>query len=92
MVVMGDLNAGPDSAPLKLLKQHLSNSREFAGWITGPEGTWNGFDPSVVSDVVLDYILVRGMNVHSNSHYLQMTSEGRHLSDHLAVGASLEFQ
>lgn len=91
VVVMGDLNAGPDSEPLQALltaeaEVVLQDSRELsASPPAGPSGTWNGFR-AIDENVRIDFILLGGSwEVLSHSTLNPQTADGRFASDHLPV-------
>ncbi|WP_164100855.1 endonuclease/exonuclease/phosphatase family protein [Candidatus Laterigemmans baculatus] len=97
VVVLGDLNAGPDSPPLQALTappaaDPPSGSRQLydARSVTttppaGPTGTWNGFR-EIDPDKRIDHILVSS-NVRVESYEVldPRTPAGRFASDHLPI-------
>ena len=97
LIIMGDLNARPDSPPLAAL---TAQDGEFilADSITrtetppqGPKGTWNGFrriDPNTR----IDFIITRADRPRVLTHATQdpKTPAGRFASDHLPVQVTLE--
>ena len=97
LVIMGDLNARPDSAPLAAL---TANDGGFvlADTITrsetppqGPTGTWNGFR-QIAPNTRIDFILTRADRPRVLAHTTQdpKTPAGRFASDHLPVVVTLQ--
>ncbi len=98
VVVTGDFNARPDSAPLQAFtaagdKVHLQDSRDLSDTAAeGPSGTWNGFK-AIDDKVRIDYVLV-GDRVRVKTHRTlnPKTAAGRFASDHLPVLVTLSPQ
>lgn len=91
VIVMGDLNAEPQSEPLRILSQKLEDSRGQVAEAEGPTGTYNAFDPNAPIERCIDYILVDGLKATSHEHIDRRLAGGGHLSDHLAVFARLQY-
>jgi len=91
VIVMGDLNAVPDSPPLQAL-QHgpvpLRDSRSISrSPPVGPLGTWNGFN-EIADFRRIDHLLVGpGVTVERYETLDPRTPAGRFASDHLPVAA-----
>lgn len=99
VVVMGDVNARPDSESYRTFTRRGAN----AGSVPlrdalqasqtphrGPGSTFNDFEPEVLPDERLDYIFVGPrLQVHSHTH-LDEKRDGHYPSDHLPVVAELE--
>lgn len=98
VVVMGDLNARPDSEPLAVLTATDQGDLVLVDSIDrsetppqGPTGTWNGFrqiDPRTR----IDYILTRPDRPRVLTHHTEdpKTSSGRFASDHLPVSVTIK--
>lgn len=90
VIVMGDFNANPDSAPLRALQSGsevvLRDAREVS--VTdpeGPTGTWNGFK-EIQEDRRIDHMLVSDQVLVQRYRVLDpKTESGRFASDHLPV-------
>jgi endonuclease/exonuclease/phosphatase family metal-dependent hydrolase len=86
VILMGDLNCEPDSEPVQLLKRSLFDAAGSSGSsLTGPPGTFNGFNESALLNSRIDYILVRNIQVLSYQHIDKRMRNGNLLSDHLPV-------
>ncbi|WP_040409776.1 endonuclease/exonuclease/phosphatase family protein [Asticcacaulis sp. AC402] len=93
IVVLGDFNTGPDSAPYRLLNDdeglNLKDARIGAAVDFGPPGTFNGFDIASTQGEAIDHIFVaRGVTV---TRYGVLTDSfaGKVISDHFPVVADL---
>ncbi|WP_273567366.1 endonuclease/exonuclease/phosphatase family protein [Maribacter halichondriae] len=93
VVVMGDLNLTPDQKPIQLLQRKMNDGLSITKTpLTGPTGTFNGFD---VLDPMLrriDYIFLDKFDVDSYIHLDERLQNGKHVSDHLPVKADLKFK
>lgn len=97
VIVMGDLNASPQSKPLQRLQANeggattpLHDSRLVSeSEPVGPEGTWNGF-AEINNDRRIDHVLV-GDSVSVNRYETldPRTPQGRFASDHLPVAITV---
>lgn len=86
VVLMGDLNLTPDTAPIQFLQSQLSDGQASSKkTFYGPSGTFNGFDQERVLDNRIDYIFVNGFEVDSYSHIDDRMENNKHISDHLPV-------
>ncbi|MCV6630447.1 MAG: endonuclease/exonuclease/phosphatase family protein [Flavobacteriaceae bacterium] len=85
ILVMGDLNTNPDSAPIHILLSYLEDPLEGGIDFEGPIGTYNGFRLDARLERRIDYIFVRNLEIKSYAHLGDKTPEGRWLSDHLPV-------
>jgi len=95
VIVMGDLNTAPDSAPLKALTSAdqpvvLQDTRvRSQSAPAGPTGTWNGFK-AINPNVRIDFILTSPqVTVLAHETLDPKTPNGRFASDHLPVQAKL---
>lgn len=91
VVLMGDLNLGPEEAPILYIKSKMDDGKDITQQIFyGPKGTFNGFDPRMKLDRRIDYIFVKGFKVQSYIHIDDRMENNKHISDHLPVLANLE--
>ena len=87
VVLMGDFNTGPDSAPYRrILASGLSDARAVSPVVFGPAGTYNAFDIANDNDgVAIDHVFVGpGLSVE---RYAVPTDSfaGQVISDHFPV-------
>jgi endonuclease/exonuclease/phosphatase family metal-dependent hydrolase len=88
LVLMGDFNAEPESPPMVLLKQHLSDSRDSSrSPPSGPSGTFNGFTVEGAVTRRIDYLFTEPQGPVEVLHHavLDDANAGRYPSDHLPV-------
>ncbi len=86
LVVMGDLNCEPASAPIEQLTSKLTDGATTGETsLYGPLGTFSGFDPARVPDRRIDYIFTRNLSLKSYRHIDDRRPTGRWVSDHLPV-------
>jgi endonuclease/exonuclease/phosphatase family metal-dependent hydrolase len=84
LVVMGDLNAAPKEAPIKLLSNHLEDAFTTS-LLKKPLGTFNAFN--IHSKLVkrIDYIFTKNLAVVEHRHIQKKLPNGLWPSDHLPV-------
>lgn len=93
VIVLGDFNTGPDSAPYRVLTDDtglkLSDARKIARIDFGPAGTFNGFDITKTGEAIDHIFVPRTVTV---SRYAVLTDHlsGRVISDHYPVVADIE--
>lgn len=93
VVLMGDLNLKPDSAPIQFLQNALQDGQQITKHpFYGPTGTFNGFDPLKNLTDRIDYIFVQNAIVDRYLHIDDRMENNKHISDHLPVLAYLQFQ
>jgi endonuclease/exonuclease/phosphatase family metal-dependent hydrolase len=93
VVLMGDLNLGPEEEPIQYIKMNMDDGRDITKKnFYGPEGTFNGFDPQKKLDHRIDYIFVKGFKVQSYIHIDDRMENNKHISDHLPVLANLQHE
>lgn len=92
VILMGDLNASPESPPIKALvdkseQEPLRDARAQAAKAdTGPAGTWNGFKK--IEQRRIDHIFTLGnISVLEFSTLDPRTASDRFASDHLPIRA-----
>ncbi|KAA5539346.1 endonuclease/exonuclease/phosphatase family protein [Roseiconus nitratireducens] len=96
VILVGDLNARPDSPPLNTLLGsgaglELTDSRTVSQTPpTGPSGTFNGFR-EIRPEMQIDYVTFAGpLQVLSHQTLDPKTSAGRFASDHLPILVRLQ--
>ena len=97
VIVMGDLNATPGSAPLKALltgagrqSATLVDAWRTANPEESAECTFNGWGPGLDGRRI-DYVLVRDGAAIDGSKIVRRYIEGRPISDHWPVDATIVF-
>jgi endonuclease/exonuclease/phosphatase family metal-dependent hydrolase len=92
-ILMGDLNALPDSKPIALLKTFLDDGMDISTKpMYGPPGTFNGFNPTTKIDRRIDYIFTSKFNILSYGHIDKKRTDNNYISDHLPVIAEIVFK
>lgn len=94
VVVMGDLNAEPETPPVEALAALLSDASLVSDMPAfGPAGTFNGFNFAEPVRKRIDYIFVRSAQIGVRKYaVLSDSREGRYYSDHLPVFSQLYFR
>ncbi len=94
IVVLGDFNSGPDSAPYRVLTDDrglkLADARTLAKVDFGPRGTFNGFDIQKSGDAI-DHIFVSRDTSVIRYGVLTDSFDGKVISDHFPVVADMNF-
>lgn len=92
VLLMGDLNAVPESKPIAVIKKSLNDCRSKAKLTFGPENTFNGFNFHEPTKNRIDYIFSsKNKNLKINKYaVLNNSLEQRYISDHFPV--FVEFQ
>ena len=86
IILMGDFNSLPDSAPIQKIKTDLRDALEISlDELKGPIGTYNGFNVDTPIVKRIDYIFMTNFKVHSYIHINKRLDNNRHISDHLPV-------
>jgi endonuclease/exonuclease/phosphatase family metal-dependent hydrolase len=91
LILTGDFNAAPDSAPYAVFAGTLKDARLSAERRIGPDGTNSGFAGST-SGRRIDWIFYRGGLKAVESETIVNGRDGRFPSDHFPVLAVFEFQ
>lgn len=92
VILTGDLNLTPESAPIGVLTDSLRDAFTAAAVRLGPAGTFTGFDHTKPAERRIDYIMVStGIEVVSFAT-LTDAIDGRYPSDHFPVVASLHLR
>ncbi|EDY84355.1 endonuclease/exonuclease/phosphatase family [Verrucomicrobiia bacterium DG1235] len=91
--LMGDLNATPDSPPIKLISAKLQDTRlHSTGPVFGSEGTFNAFDPTTIPTRRIDYIFASPENTITAYATLSDLIDGRYPSDHFPIVIKTQLQ
>jgi len=94
IVVLGDFNSGPDSAPYRVLTDDqglkLADARTLAKVDFGPRGTFNGFDISKSGEAIDHIFVSRGAHIIRYG-VLTDSFDGKVISDHFPVVADMNF-
>lgn len=86
VILMGDFNASPDEAPIQMLNSQLTDAREVEGIsVTGPKGTFNGFDTERSSFERIDYIFIKNLEVKAFECVDKKRTNGLYPSDHFPL-------
>ena len=87
LLLMGDFNAEPGSAPIEMLTAELDDAREAgAAVMLGPEGTFSGFEVNGPVTRRIDYVFLSRGDWGVKKYAVFTDSRGgRYLSDHLPV-------
>ena len=86
IILMGDFNSLPDSAPIQKIKTDLKDALEISvDELKGPIGTYNGFNVDIPMVKRIDYIFTTNFKVYSYIHINKRLDNNRHISDHLPV-------
>jgi endonuclease/exonuclease/phosphatase family metal-dependent hydrolase len=91
-VLMGDLNATPETRPIAIIKNKLKDAYVISQEKhDGPVGTFTGFDANKIIDDRIDYVFVKGLKVKSIVHIDDRRPDHHFVSDHLPVFVELDF-
>lgn len=85
VVLIGDLNATPDSRPIELLNNHFTDSMADSN-----QGTYWGFDPKETAKRRIDYIFVKDIEFTNAKIIKDLRNNERHISDHLPVMVTIQ--
>lgn len=94
LILMGDLNAEPESDPILKLKSELNDSKEVSiEKPFGPSGTFNAFKFNKPVNKRIDYIFIsKTNNIKVQKHAVLSDSKNlKYPSDHLPVYIELSF-
>jgi endonuclease/exonuclease/phosphatase family metal-dependent hydrolase len=91
VILMGDLNLTPDTAPIKLIKAKMEDGLEISKEpFYGPSGTFSGFDYKMILNKRIDYIFTKNVKVKSYIHIDDRMENNKYISDHLPVLLTLD--
>ncbi|QCX02344.1 endonuclease/exonuclease/phosphatase family protein [Aggregatimonas sangjinii] len=92
VILMGDLNLTPEEGPIVRLQKKMDDGRRISkSPPSGPVGTFNGFNSNVPMDRRIDYIFLKGIAVQEYHHIDERRTNGKHISDHLPVLATITY-
>lgn len=92
VILMGDLNATPNSRPIQILKTKLNDVLEISlKSLYGPIGTFNGFDKDVKIDKRIDYFFTSKLKILSYAHIDDRLDDNKYISDHLPIFITIIF-
>ena len=94
VILMGDLNADPESEPIQTISKSMHDSFEKAKLTFGPSYTFNGFKYNEPGQNRIDYIFVSKSNQIKLKKYavLNNSLEQRFISDHFPVFINFEIK
>lgn len=92
VIMMGDLNLEPDTEPIKLLTENLTDSKKAAEEVVfGPEGTFNAYEFDKPVTRRIDYIFTNEHVKVLKYAALSDSKDLRYPSDHFPLFAELIF-
>lgn len=90
LVLLGDFNCQPDSAPYQAITTKLQDAMDVSkSSPTGGDSTWNGFR-EIAKGRRIDYVFVDHVTVAGVTIEDPRTTSGRFASDHLPVVAEID--
>ncbi|MFT2010541.1 endonuclease/exonuclease/phosphatase family protein [Pontibacter sp. 13R65] len=91
VILAGDMNATPETAPIRVLNNFMFDSREVSEkYPSGPIGTYNAMDINKPLNRRIDYIFVNNLFRVLEYSVLNETKDNIYPSDHLPVLARVE--
>lgn len=91
LIVMGDFNSVPNSEPIKIFNEALTDTRvAVPERSAGPEGTFSGFIQNAFLEDRIDYIFVKNLTTIRQRNIDDLRPNLRWPSDHLPVFAVLK--
>ncbi|HSI69490.1 MAG TPA: endonuclease/exonuclease/phosphatase family protein [Gillisia sp.] len=93
VILMGDLNLEPETAPIKKIAAQMNDSKEVAQIVSfGPEGTFNGYNFTQPVVRRIDYIFTSKDNVEVLKYgVLSDSKDLKYPSDHLPILVKIRF-
>lgn len=92
LIVMGDFNSLPSSKPIKVLLKELDDPVEkLKKSDIGPPGTFNNFDPYIIPNSRIDYLLTSNLKIEGYKHINDKRKNQLCISDHLPVIAEVSY-
>lgn len=90
VVLMGDFNLTPEEKPILFIKKRMEDGHAVSkNVVQGPKGTYNGFDRNAPIKRRIDYIFFKGCTISRYNHLDERLKNGKHISDHLPVLATI---
>ena len=92
VILAGDFNAKPKQRPILYLSEILEDAAQISeSSVTGPTGTFSGFDTKAKLKDRIDYIFSSGFKISSYMHLDDKRPNGLWPSDHLPVVIKANF-
>ena len=91
VIITGDFNLTPDTAPIKMLQNSYIDVMQKIPGDAKNHGTYTGFDKLSNGEDRIDYIFQKDLKIHNSSHIWLKTSSGHWASDHHPVQAIFSF-
>jgi endonuclease/exonuclease/phosphatase family metal-dependent hydrolase len=91
VILMGDFNATPDQKPVQIITGVMQDAQKISETpFSGIPGTYNGYHISDPVSRRIDYIFIQRLQVTNYMHIDDKTPDGRWISDHLPVMATIQ--
>ncbi len=91
VIITGDFNLTPDTAPIKMLQNSYIDVMQKIPGDAKNHGTYTGFDKLSNGEDRIDYIFQKDLKIDNSSHIWLKTSSGHWASDHHPVQAIFSF-
>ncbi len=92
LILMGDFNTEPESVPIKILKEELTDGLSISQEkFSDPIGTFNNFEENPTLKSRIDYIFVKNLEVINYRHLSDRRKNNLWPSDHLPVFVEIKF-
>jgi endonuclease/exonuclease/phosphatase family metal-dependent hydrolase len=92
VVLMGDLNLGPEEEPIKIISSKMDDARLVSETEPyGPPGTFNRFDKDFIMNRRIDYIFTKNFKVKKYAQIADRLDNNNYPSDHIPVLTELAF-
>lgn len=93
VILTGDFNVTPDTDPYANIVKYMDDDlKKSKTKLTGPYGTFSGFDVNSKLERRIDYIFSRKLKVLSYTHLDDKRENGLWVSDHLPVKATFSLK
>jgi len=93
VILMGDFNSTPESSPIKVIKNEFDDALDISSSkLSGPLGTFNGFDFKHPTDKRIDYIFAKNLKIRSYRHVDDRLKNNHFISDHLPVMVEVKLE
>ena len=91
VIITGDFNLTPDTAPIKILQNAYIDVMQKTPTNANNYGTFTGFDKLSNGEDRIDYIFQKGLKTIKSTHIWLKTTSGGWASDHHPVQAIFSF-
>ena len=92
-ILMGDFNLEPETEEIKFLSSQMKDSKTFADFVFGPEGTFNGYNFTEPVNRRIDYIFLSNGDFQVLKYAVLSDSKDlKYPSDHLPVLLKLKLK